>query len=205
MNIWISTTAQLLTLTSVGLVLIVMPFLHRKRLQHVSSDVRTRYLRICDDVFVQVSLSVLLPLLLSMAVVGFGSLVLSEGITTTFLGIFVSSGASALWNVRKAYVALELAEKTSENSNRNAKINNVKEKNLKVFGVALISLVLGVLGLLIASISFSILPAWSWFACFLLSGFSFFSVSWSVAVLIAADEYERNLKLGKHSKKHASS
>lgn len=196
MNFWTSHVLQLITLAMVVVFLFATPVLQRKKLVLVPTDLKLRYLRLCNDVLVQVATNTIIPLVLSLAAVGLGSLGLSEGIATSFLGICVASGASALWNVRKAHVVFEMAKRTSEQGNRVARLNDVYQKNLSAFTAALLSLIFGVAGLLASYANFSVLPDWFWFACFLLSSLAIYSTGWSISVQTVAEAYESNPALG---------
>ncbi|MBV7539407.1 hypothetical protein KW842_26910 [Duganella sp. sic0402] len=202
MKFWTSHILQLVTLASVLGTLVATPIFQRKNLPLVPVQLRQRYLRICNDIIVQVALNIFLPLALSLAAVLLGPLGLSEAVATTFLGICTTSGASALWNVRKAHIAYKIAIKTQKLGSRTYRLSDVYKTNVSAFTAALISLTLGVLGLLITYVNFSILPDWFWFVCFLMSAIAIYATSWSIVVQIAAEEYENNPKLGTNSKKY---
>lgn len=196
MSFWASHALQLLTLTMVVAFLFATPILQRKKLALIPSGLKLRYLRLCNDVLVQVMVNTIIPLVLSLAAVGLGPLGLSEGIATSFLGICVASGASTLWNVRKAHIASEMAKRASEQGSRVTRLNDVYQKNLSAFTAALLSLILGVAGLLASYINFSVLPDWFWFVCFLLSSLAIYSTGWSISVQTVAEAYESNPALG---------
>lgn len=201
MKFWTSHILQLVTLALVLGTLIAIPIFQRRNLPLVPAQLRQRYLRICDDILAQATLNILLPLLLSLTAVLLGPLGLSEAIATTFLGVCTTSGASALWNVRKAHIAYQIAIKAQKLGSRTARLSDVYKTNISAFTAALVSLTLGVFGLLVTYVSFSILPDWFWFVCFLMSAIAIYATSWSIVVQIVAEEYENNPKLGTKSKK----
>lgn len=189
--IWV----QLATLTASIAIFFIIPLRWHKEEKRLPDEMLKPYRKVSRDVFVQVALRVLIPVVLA-GITGLVKGNLTEAIMNAYLGISLAGGAAALWTVRKAHVSHANALEASPKGHRVARLADVYAKNLSAFTVAIIATAIGAFGLIVVNTSFIVLPGWFWFACFLCTAFPIYAQSWSLSVQFAASKYEQDPKHG---------
>jgi hypothetical protein len=189
--IWV----QLTTLAASIAIFFIIPLRWREEEKRLSAETLKAYRKVSRDVFVQVALRVLIPVVLA-CVIGLAKGNLTEAVINAYLGISLAGGAAALWTVRKTHVAYENAFPASSKGRRVDRLADVYAKNLSAFTAAITATAIGAFGLVVANTSFAVLPGWFWFACFLCTAFPIYAQSWSLSVQFAASKYEQDPKHG---------
>ena len=181
----------------------VVPLLQHKASSKLSPRQKELYDPIAKDILVQVFLLFGGVVAYSLVAVMRSDLSFVSGDALPFINVLGS--LSAFWNIRRAHLAIQHANKGS-NKRRADRLAHVYGKNLKAYSAGLVALLYGLTVVLFVLFVPQELPKWLWFVNFVMTGVVIYALGWSISVLALAAEYKRNPKLGRsnHSVKQTA-
>ena len=127
-----------------------------------------------------------------------GNQQLATNLTNGYLAAVALAGLASLWNVYKAHRDTQAALK-QRNVSRQMRLENVKDTNLYAYTLALVSVILGTIGIYVYN-KLPAPPPSAWFIAFLLTAAAAKGLLWSTAAATVAAAYESNPKMGKDKK-----
>jgi hypothetical protein len=162
----------------------------------LSPELLRTFRKQCSETLAQYMLALGLPILYVLFQTWAAGQDLASNLTNGYLTAAALAGAASLWNVRKAHRDTKSAALHPSNKARASRLRDVEERNLGSYSPALISLLIGTIGL-IAYNQIPSPPPWFWFAAFLLTSLAAYSLAWSNSTASVAAAYDGNPKMGR--------